>query len=458
MLLGVLTGSLVALAVLSLILFNRELANPSFVYLVGFLLSSICALLFAHSWQFTLHFKAFFVILTGSVCFIGVCYLCKRLIRMRKGAADKDKSKLLNKNNQMRQASFLPIYSPLIVAYIILGVIVLIWTLVAISQLYPAESLAASIAARKYSATFTTDDGSFYFPLNQLRSLYSVAGYVVTFLIAQEFARRRLLRCPLLLLSYIILVAYMLTNGARTDLANNIIVLVICYLLIVSRGGEQTMRRLSSRTFIVLVALVLIFIFGYQFLAIGRSSNGYSLDNLGAYLGAEISNLDTFLETSGQHNTGIFGYMTFIRTINYLGGLLGIDSWVYPLDLPYLSSNGHWMGNVYGTYYAFIYDFGYVGVPILTAIMALISETVYEGARRGNRSTFINTLLDLMYGYIACNLLFCFFSNRFYENVISINIVRFFVYLVISLILYSYLPKSIEAVREKLPAKRSDND
>ena len=286
-----------------------------------------------------------------------------------------------------------------------------------------------------------------------MRSLYTGAGYVVTYLVAQEFARKRLSKCLPLIIAYVVLFAYMLTAGARTDIANNLAVLILCYLLIIDRGGEQEMRKVSRKTVIVLAVIVVSFICGYQFLAIGRGKGGFSLDNLGAYLGAEISNLDTFLESSGQHNTGIFGYMTFIRTINYLGGLLGVNSWLYPLDLPFLSSNGHWMGNVYGTYYAFIYDFGYVGVAIMVAIMRLVSQTVYEKACEGNHGVFISVLLIIVYSYLGCNLLFCFFSNRFYENVISINFVRFFVYAFVSLLLYLYLPQVVALVRTKVVSK-----
>lgn len=454
MLLGLLTVSLAALLVLSLLIFDRELANPSFVYLAGFFLSSTCALLFSSSWQFTLHYQAFLVILLGSLCFVGVCYLCKYLVRLRgrvKGDHVRGSSGCVA---QSIRIPFLPVYAPLIVAYTVFGIIVIAWTLAATVQLYPADTLSGSISARKYSATFTTDSGSFFFPLNQLRSLYSAAGYVVTYLVAQEFARKRLSKCPILLISYIMLLAFMLTDGARTGLANNLAVLIVCYLLIIGRGGEEGMRKLSRRTVVVLIGAVVAFLLGYQFLAIGRGSGGFSFDNLGAYLGAEISNLDAFLQTSGRQDTGIFGYMTFVRTINYLGGLFGIGGWIYPLDLPFLSSNGHWMGNVYGTYYAFIYDFGYAGVPVLTAIMAFASEVVYEYARRGNKNAFTNTLIDIVYGYMACNLLFCFFSNRFYENVISINFARFFVYAVVSLAVYMYLPKCFNVVKKRFAARR----
>lgn len=452
MLLGILTIAQTLLLIASLMLFDREIANPSFVYCSGFLLSAICAFLFASAWQFTLHLQTFFVILGGNACFIATCYVCKLLYR-RRMAVEVRKPVCHRQNAQKAQPSFLPVCVPLIAAYLILGIVVISWTLVATAQLYPAESLSASIAARKYAATFTTDDGSFFFPLNQLRSLFSAAGYVVTYLVAQEFARKRLSKCMLLPISYVTLFAYMFTAGARTDIANNLAVLFICYLLIVIRGGEQDMRRFSKKTVVVLVCAIVAFLFGYQFLAIGRGPGSFSLDNLGAYLGAEISNLDTFLQTSGQQDTGIFGRMTFVRTINYLGGRLGIESWVYPLDLPYLTSNGHWMGNVYGTYYAFIYDFGYVGVPILTAIMAFISQAAYETTRKGLGSTFGNALFDIAYGYMACNLLFCFFSNRFYENVISINILRFITYVVVSLLFYLYVPKIAKAIHRGLPAK-----
>ena len=139
--------------------------------------------------------------------------------------------------------------------------------------------------------------------------------------------------------------------------------------------------------------------------------------------------------------------MTFIRTINYLGPKLGIAEWTYPLDLPYVYSSWHWLGNVYTTFYAFLYDFGWAGLVVLTLIMGAISEVVFCMSGRANKC---RDLWMMVYSYLAPQLLLSFFSNKFYENFLAVGFLRvLLVIVVVRVVLVFFNSLSMRGIQPK---------
>ncbi|KLD60505.1 hypothetical protein WP50_09840 [Lactiplantibacillus plantarum] len=100
---------------------------------------------------------------------------------------------------------------------------------------------------------------------------------------------------------------------------------------------------------------------------LGREVGSFSKANyLAIYFGAEIKNLDTFIQ-AGQFPIrphGTFGAQTFLEFNRTFGKFFGSNATVI-LDLPFQNINGLSLGNVYTTFYAFLYDFGYRGVLLI---------------------------------------------------------------------------------------------
>lgn len=121
------------------------------------------------------------------------------------------------------------------------------------------------------------------------------------------------------------------------------------------------------------------------FYLIGRTQNDLSLDNvmssLFVYAGAPIFNLDIYLQNPWKQTHGLFGELTFIKLINWIGIKFDISSFIYELDLPFLSYQNYALGNVYTTFYAFYYDFQFLGVVFLTLFMAIFSIWLYNKVR-----------------------------------------------------------------------------
>ena len=119
-------------------------------------------------------------------------------------------------------------------------------------------------------------------------------------------------------------------------------------------------------------------------------------------------------------NACIFGELTFCRLINWIGSKLGDSSLVYELDLPFLSYQNYNLGNVYTTFYAFVYDFGIAGVVVLTAIMAVACIWLYNRIKSVWIMDANISFCMICYAFLVNDIVMLPFSNRFYETVFNV--------------------------------------
>jgi len=116
--------------------------------------------------------------------------------------------------------------------------------------------------------------------------------------------------------------------------------------------------------------------------------------------------------------------MTFINLIHYVGARFGIQGLDYSIVLDFNSVGIYNLGNVYTIYYAFIKDFGYVGVILLVALMAVICQVVFEKMRATySKSNFFS----IIYCFIVGLLAFSYFSNKFYESIFDMNFLKYLI-------------------------------
>ena len=103
------------------------------------------------------------------------------------------------------------------------------------------------------------------------------------------------------------------------------------------------------------------------------------------------------------------------------------------------------MGNVYTTFYSFAYDFGYLGIIVLTALMGFFSELVYEKALKIKES-FASMLLVIYSSFISYQLVFSFFSDKFYEEVLTPGTITTAIYMIAAILLMG-LPNILRRIR-----------
>lgn len=430
---GVLLIAITVILCLSFVANDKDITAPAVLFPLGFVPSVMCALLFSQRWGFEIHLNTQLVLIGGIALFSLVATFLGKKMR-------------IDCQGEATVASPLSWIAPGAVALAFsfaFQIAVCVAVIFKISSFFPDIPAYEAIGRFKESKTFTTEYLSFGFPLNQIVNLCKAAGYYFAFLVAESLISCRMSARTLLSIGNLIVSATMgFILGGRFLGLGYIICAFVSYLMLRRRSGSI----LNSKKLAIAIAIaVAVFLSLFQFLSFGRSGNITLLDYIGIYLGAPIANLDAFLQESGWGSSSPFGRMTFFCWYTYIGGKLGITDWQYAFDLPFREMAGFGMGNVYTTFYSFAYDFGYLGIIVLTALMGLFSELVYEKALKIKES-FASMLLVIYSSFISYQLVFSFFSDKFYEEVLTPGTITTAIYMIAAILLMG-LPNILRRIR-----------
>lgn len=252
---------------------------------------------------------------------------------------------------------------------------------------------------------------------------------------------------------YIIVIGIYLVGslmGGRTEALRIVTAAIFLWYYFYKRknGWKDGSIKIAIKMVIFLVAIVVVFSLMRGIL--GRATYD-PIKVVFGYMGASIKNLDTFLTNPQKSISNIWGAMTFTKFINWLGLKLGIDSWNYVSDQPFLFYKTYRMGNVYTTYYNFYYDFGFLGCLIFIMIIAIYYCYTYRIIISKEYSKKKIDYQLLMYAYLFNDLIMLPFSSRFYETIVNINFIRISIILGLIVYLINNVYKKEEGVFIKLP-------
>lgn len=446
-----LTALMIGLLVIGYWANDSDILCPTVFYLSGFSICALVATLCALKWDLELQGNTFFVLFGGGLLF-AVSSLVVHTVYRRYGLAACRSKKV--SPDASKPLYSLPVCTPAIALFACVQIVVILWTAVRLQSLLPGVDIFQAISGYRLSRTFDAEKLTLGFPLDPMRNFCYAAGFLIVALAAQELSKKRLRHNPLIVISLLLAIVLDLESGSRTDSVCYLFVLGLLFLLF-KRKQKQVGGLLSVGSITLLLVLVILFAISFQSFAIGRSVNRGILEYLSVYCGSEIANLNDYLQTynSSASDVDVWGGMTFVRLITYIGEKLGIEAWVYSLDLPYNFMNGYNLGNVYTTYYSFIYDFGYFGVVPCVIAMAVLSQVFYEKAKAGNSR--YSEIWAILYGYMAYRLLLCFFSNKFYEGVASPTFLRLCLYIFISRYIYIAISGRLDSGRKKPNNKKN---
>lgn len=421
MVLPLLVIVLAALTAASYFLFERNVAAPSTLFCGGFLISSAFALSMSGKWGLEMDVRTALVIGGGCLLFFVSTLIVHRACLLRVSSRSKADSGDCVQGNS---PSALAVSNKIMIIVCGLYIIALIGVFTQVLAWFPGLDLLSALGQYKESQTFSTAHLSFSFGLDKLVNLLKAAGYLIAYLAAEKIALSNLKGLLLSVLNLVFASMLGYVVGGRFLGLSYCFCFVVALMTLRVRAGA---RPLSKKLLIAISIFCVIFVLAFQFLSFGRSGSIPFLDYIGIYLGAPISNLNTYLISGDLGGSVPFGRMTFFCVYTYLGYKFGIRDWQYTFDLPFQTLNGYNMGNVYTTYYSFIYDFGPIGVIVLVVLMALIAQLVFERTLRVGRRW--NDLWVIMSAFIAFQLFFSFFSDKFYEEIISPGFITTAVYL-----------------------------
>lgn len=285
----------------------------------------------------------------------------------------------------------------------------------------------------KFSETESVSLPSYVSHLNYAVSAWT---YLAMFVLSNNwFANKEF--SPLLLLNSLLGITCKMLTGSRGGAIQDAIVFVFVLILVARIWGKAKTVPFKYVVVGLILAILLVTTFQEVGVLLGREIDMDAFEYLSIYLSAPIKNLDVWLKSfplathasCGLAASDVWGKETFVNQIQWLGQNFGVADWVYKLDIPFLAIGSYNMGNVYTTFYAFLYDFGYLGCGLCVFAMGLISQCLYEyqgklvgiGYNAGSvtlRTPFLANVLWM--------LLFSFFSNKFFEGLSFVWIWTFF--------------------------------
>ena len=412
----VLLLTLVILSILTYYLNEKDILAPSFIFAASFTFSSIWAVAYANIWELSsFHRYTYYVIVGGVVIFLLTSLLTKKLF-FKKRTANFSELKEIKVDNIVK---IICVVFEVITIFLCLNSIVKSvngsWSNVlgAIKQFDSLSKFSnENIGMEKIPSFF--------------RIITNALSYWYLYIVINNFIINKkidVLSCCIILLGIIT----SMTTGGR-NAAINILISIPAILFILSRKKSIKKSKMPFKTKIAIILLPIIVLISFPRLTalVGREVKQDNIYYLAIYCGAEIKNLDTYVQENTNTNIIIVREnQTFKHLINWIGPKIG-EFEQYKLYLPFRSINGYGLGNVYTTFYAYLMDYGYIGIIWCVALMAFISQFVYERCKRVNLSNSPRIMI-LVYGYIFSSLVLSFFSNKFYEQ----NFNKTFIYAII---------------------------
>lgn len=415
-----LSGLLVANYVMN----DKEILAPSVIFSASFLLSCLWALMYQNKWDLNLHMNTFFVILGGVLEFSLIAYGVSTYFNNKR---------TIQYYDDLKSATNPVTVSDLkIVLVILIEIVAIFYTIHEVKIIAPADSLSASIYS--YRSRAIDPIASLSLPsspksLGWLRSITEAAGYFFAYLLARNVVLYKKVS-----LKYLVIILLSICSDLLLGSRTGSFTLMICFLVYMYSFYKQKNHWKSDgniKAILIYGAVFLVIMLIFQSLAtlLGRSVNQMSkIDYLALYVGAEIKNLDIFLQSgSFPIHTGYFGGQTFIALNKVYAHIVGNPNLKLTLDIPYQHINGYSLGNVYTTFYSYIYDFGYIGVPVLTGLMAFLSQYFFERVKLIGNTLKVSIFL-LIYSKIVANLALSFFSNKFYEELFTTSFLKLIIF------------------------------
>ena len=420
---------LLLLTIAALVINKKDVVSPEFLFTAPFAFSSVYLLINTSRWNVNLHFNSILLISAGVLSlflgsFIGKT-ICKKIHPFQPSRIGLNINKSENKISINESIFFL--FVSLIELLTIVLCIAKIREIA--HSLGTYGTLSEEIYRYRNHSVYSSYSTSLGRGLDWLYQLNLALGYISGYRISYKIASRQRPSITLCTCFVLSVLTGLIKGGRQTTI--QMAVAFAFYLFYFMRKENRIV--FSKKTIIIGFSLIAIVSVSFWLLGmlLGRKQNADLFQYLAVYFSGGLRNFDEWIQKPHELPS-IFGKMTFINIYPYLGRKFKVPEWVYTYDLPYLKANGRNSGNIYTTFYSFMYDFGIPGVIILSLLIGLISRIIYSMCYKNEKDDININLFVLLYGYVTYTLLFSFFSNKFYEGLVKQSFIKMFIILVIS--------------------------
>lgn len=420
---GILVLILILLLIISYFLNKEEILSPAVIFSGSFVYCGLWALAYKEKWNTVLSFNTCLVIGFGVFIYVFTTTIVRMVM---------ERNKTVSSTFSVAPITPIEIDNWKLILFLLFSLIITIGYTRALKSTTGIQSISQAVTAYKQASQSSTMPYSLPRWVNYGRTIVNASGFWFAYVIARNLyvqKKEKLITWAIMLVS---MYCFSLTGG-RSGSINQLLSLFIIYMVF-KMQEKKSGRFLSIKQITLLIMAIIIGLLVFQSLGhlMGRTVKYNLFDYLALYGGAEFHNLNLFINNRLQ---GIihpfFGSQTFRNLIAPFVGS-------YYFDLPFIHSNGYFLGNVGTTFYSLLYDFGYMGCMIMVAIMAIFSQYYYERIKGSPSPKKTVSIKLVFWGYIFNAFVFAFFSNWFFENTVSITFLEYLLYWFVFNLIFCY--------------------
>ena len=429
MLLFLMLCCMVLLYIISYFFSKKDIFSPPNILLLGFIFSTIFAILNIDTWNFNMGYRTFFVILLGILGFILGFYIFFYIFYRNNYIISK-----MNKN-------YPRISNVKMIIYIIIQVVALIAVYNAVTYVASmyggGDSLGEEIFLYR-TALITKSDDFVRLP-TIVTTLYDFSYYctyyIIYILLNRYYIEKKIQK--IYLVSIFITVSTALLLGNRGDTIFLVLgFFIIKYIFEMRENSWKIKINIKIITKYALLGVLLLISFPTVGLyLVGRGNdideiiNG-TFEQLSMYIGAPLKLLDLYMYTDYGSSSIALGFNTFNEFYRWIGYRLSIVEWDKLIGNEFRYDNGVLLGNVYTMFRPFVADFGLVGVFLLSFIMGLFFSFLYTKIKY---TEFIYNKYNIdcyliIYATFIVSIVLGFFTNWFYTMIINFKFIKMIIY------------------------------
>ncbi|WGE89332.1 O-antigen polymerase [Actinobacillus arthritidis] len=439
MFLYLLVFSLLLILIFNLLIVNLDYMHPSILFVVPFLVFGVTSILGEDAYKIIFHEETLLVIVSSALIFT--------LVTLVSQTVYKTKSQLSEPLTEIKISKKVTVF---FIVFFIVTQLAFIKYLEAISlaHLGYSSSLGEMISLYDVMTKFWPE---IFSELNvPIPLLYRIGnpitqgfGYLIVYIFIHNYVAIKKID-KLQVLIVLLLCLNIILNGSRSPIFRIVTMMLITFYILYNKQNNVRKGNLKF----LLKSLFIVIFSGTFFIALlslmGRENDLDLFHYIFIYVGAPLVNLDNYLafRPEGSYAT-IFGEQTFRGLYAYIAKIISDESLIFPtIDQFTFSNNGLEIGNVYTTFYSFIYDFEYVGFIPLIFLIALYYIFTYQKLKTGTIKTNKVHFSLFVYAYLFNDLIMLAFSNRFYTTVLDIGFIK--------IIIFSYICHFLFVHRNKI--------
>lgn len=433
---------------------RKDLLSPSILSIIFYTMAIFLAFIGCFSWntEKQLSIKTIVIIVVGIVSFIIGEVVQKKISGKINKITNKEETKIQKKEKKTIDISWKKVI--IVSLFIILTMILMIIQIkkVCNSLGYDSNNIFKLLSYYRHKGTLfgnsITNKNDINFIVKQMSKICVVIGIIFSYVYARQYYYSEKFKKINILLIPIVLSMFetLLTSGRALFMK----IAVAFLFMIVFYYYKKKKQKIEFKDIIkiLIVLLILIVIFYTILPLVGRKTSANFIEYITFYLGCGIPSLNVFINNLPIHSTWI-GEETFQGIYVLLNKFDIID---FTRNTAYGWSYFSGLGsNIYTSFRAYYFDFGWFGLIICQFIFGYISSLFYSYVKKNDYGIQVP-----IYAYYVCMYIEQIRAEQFFGLISSTTISYLIYFLLVYMIVID--KNLIKKLKLKLKKDKTNGD